>query len=223
MPLGLLLFIVLFVYALVSTGRKQRDLKRRAFRDFAQSKELDYRESDDGRAQEFARDLDGIGVFRSSSRGDIVPQDVVTGAVDGVEVVLFRHQTHFYEGNDREWFVAGLRAAEGIAERCTVQFLKPRETRGSMYLADPIVEDEDLGPYRAIVRAPTPAAAGGVLEPHALRRLGKLADALPWRPEIQVRGQRIAVYPAGRNDTVDGAAGLSQLLEYAKSAADVLA
>ena len=59
-PLGLLLFIVFFVYAIIHTTRKQRKAKAKVYRDFAESNGVRYREQDDGRAQVFAKDLDGI-------------------------------------------------------------------------------------------------------------------------------------------------------------------
>lgn len=66
-PLGLLLFIVFFVYAIIHTIRKQRTAKARVFKDFADKNGLRYQEEDDGKAQGFAQDFDGIGRFSSLS------------------------------------------------------------------------------------------------------------------------------------------------------------
>ena len=47
-PLGLLLFIGFFVYAIIHTARQQRKAKARVFRDFADKNGLRYQEEDDG-------------------------------------------------------------------------------------------------------------------------------------------------------------------------------
>ena len=52
-PLGLLLFIGFFAFAIIHTARKQRKAKAKVYRDFAESNGFHYREHDDGRAQEF--------------------------------------------------------------------------------------------------------------------------------------------------------------------------
>jgi hypothetical protein len=114
-PLGLLLFVGFFVYALIHTGRKQRKAKAGVFRDFANQNGLRYLEQDDGKAQMFAQDFDGIGRFSSPSLGRIVPRDAVEGKVNGSDAILFRHSIRFSEGWAREWFVAGVTIAEPIA------------------------------------------------------------------------------------------------------------
>ena len=221
-PAGLLVFISIFAYAIVASARKQRKLKREIYRDFAESEGLHYQATDDGRARRFARDLDGIGRFRSPSLGDVIPQDVVSGKIDGKDVILFRHQTRFYEGYAREWFVAGLTISSAIAGRCSVQFLNGTATKDSMYLEDPVIKEKDAGPFRLVVRSPNQVPARRVLNERVLERLASLAHDLPFRPEIQVRGNRLAVYPAGRNANVNSVEGLSKLLEYAQQVVTVL-
>ena len=121
-PLGLLLFIGFFAFAIIHTARKQRKAKAEVYRDFAESNGVHYREQDDGRAQEFARNFDGIGQFRSPSLGKLIPKDVVYGTIDGAEIILFRHAIRLSEDFAREWFVAGVSCHEYIAKRCAVQF-----------------------------------------------------------------------------------------------------
>ncbi len=221
-PVGLLLFISIFTYAIVAGARKQRKLKCDVYRDFAEREGLHYQATDDGKAQRFARDLDGIGRFRSPSLGDVIPQDVVSGTLDGMDVILFRHQTRFYEGYAQEWFVAGLTISSAIAGRCSVQFLNGTATKDSMYLEDPIIKEKDAGTFRLVVRSRIQVSASQVLNERVLEHLASLAHDLPFRPEIQLRGNRLAVYPAGRNANVDSVEGLSKLLEYAQQAATVL-
>ena len=159
-PLGLLLFIGFFVYAIIHTARKQRKAKARVFRDFADKNGLRYQEEDDGKAQGFAQDFDGIGRFSSPSLGKVIPKDVVDGILNGSEAILFRHSIRFSEGWAREWFVAGVTSAETIAERCAVQFCKGRADKSTMYLQDPVVKEQKVGPFNLVVRAAGPSYAG---------------------------------------------------------------
>ena len=218
-PLGLLLFIDFFGYAIIHTARKQRKAKARVFRDFADKNGLCYQEEDDGKAQGFARDFDGIGRFSSPSLGKVIPKDVVDGILNGSEAILFRHSIRFSEGWAREWFVAGVTNAEPIAERCAVQFCKGRADKSTMYLQDPVVKEQKVGSFNLVVRAADPSYAGKVMYDGVLKQLAGLAGNFSFRPEIQVRGKRIVAYLADRNATVDDVETLGNLFEFTKTAA----
>jgi hypothetical protein len=220
-PIGLLLFIGIFAYAIVHTGRKQRKAKSRVFSDFADKNGFRFQAEDDGKAQSFAQDFDGIGRFSSPSLGHVIPKDVVHGIASGLEAILFRHRIRFSEGWAREWFVAGVTSAETIAERCAVQFCKRRADRSTMYLQDPVVKEQKVGPFNLIVRAAGPSYAGKIVDDGVLKQLAVMAENLPFRPEIQVRGKRIAAYLADRNAEVEDAETLGTLLEFTRSAASV--
>ncbi|MFW2367779.1 MAG: hypothetical protein ACN4GW_15285 [Desulforhopalus sp.] len=56
-PAGHLLFIVLFVYAIIHSSRKQAKAKSAVFRDFADRYGLRNQEIDNGKVQDFAKDL----------------------------------------------------------------------------------------------------------------------------------------------------------------------
>jgi hypothetical protein len=220
-PLGLLLFICFFVYAIIHTARQQRKAKANVFRDFADKNGLRYQEEDDGTAQGFALDFDGIGRFSSPSLGKVIPKDVVDGILNGSEAILFRHSIRFSEGWAREWFVAGVTSAETIAERCAVQFCQGRADKSTMYLQDPVVKEQKVGPFNLVVRAADPTFAGKIVEEGVLKQLADLARDLSFRPEIQVRGKRIVAYLADRNATVDNVETLENLFEFTKSAAAI--
>ncbi len=220
-PLGLLLFIVFFVYAIIHTIRKQHTAKARVFRDFADKNGLRYQEEDDGKAQGFAQDFDGIGRFSSPSLGKVIPKDVVYGIMNGSEAILFRHSIRITEGWAREWFDSGVTSAETIAERCAVQFCKGRADKSTMYLQDPVVKEQKIGPFNMVVRAAPPSYAGKIMDDSVLNQLSGLAGDLSFRPEIQVRGKRIVAYLADRNATVDDVETLINLFEFTKSAASV--
>jgi len=220
-PLGLLLFIGVFIYSFIHTAREQRKAKASVFRDFADKHRLLYQEEDDGKAQGFAQDFDGIGRFSSPSLGKVIPKDVVDGILYGSEAILFRHSIRFSEGWAREWFVAGVASAETIAERCTVQFCKRRADKSTMYLQDPVVKEQMAGPFIVVVRAACPSSAGKIVDEGVLKQLGDLAGNLSFRPEIQVQGKRIVAYLADRNATVDDVETLDELFKFTKSAASV--
>jgi hypothetical protein len=220
-PLGLLLFVGFFVYAIIHSGRKQRKARARVFRDFADKNDLRYQEEDDGKAQGFAHDFDGIGRFSSPSIGKVIPKDVVHGIMNGTEAILFRHSIRFSEGWVREWFVAGVTSYETIAERYAVQFCKGRADKSTMYLQDPVVKEQKVGPFNLVVRAVDLSYAGKIVDDGVLKQLAVLAGELSFRPEIQVRGKRIVDYLADRNATVDDVETLGDLFEFTKRAASI--
>ncbi len=222
-PLGLFLFIVFFIYAIIHTGRKQRKAKSRVFRDFANKNGLRYQEVDSGKAQSFARSFDGIGRFSSPSLGKVIPKDVVYGIMNGSEAIFFRHSIRFSEGWSREWFVSGMTITETMANRCSVQFCKGKADKNTMYLPDPVVKEQKIGPFYLVVRAPSPSDAGKIIDDSVLKQLSGLAVNLSFRPEIQVRGKHIVAYLADRNATVDDVDTLENLFKFTKSAASILA
>lgn len=219
--LGMLSVVALFAYAVIHTGRTQRQAKASVFQRFADENGLQYVKEDDGAAQEFARGFDGLGRFRSPSLGNVIPTDVVTGIVNGAGCILFRHSIRFGEGWAREWFVAGVRTGQTIAARCAVQFCKRRTDKDTMYLKDPVLNEKMVGPYALVVRAGTSSNAGRLVDSGVLDAPGRLAGQLPFRPELQVRENRIVAYPADRNTTIPDTEALSHLLEFTRQVAEL--
>lgn len=117
-----------------------------------------------------------------------------------------------------EWAIVGLTARQQMADRCSVQFLRRRTQTSTTYLKDGLIIEADAAPFRVMVRAPDLKASGSFSNKDVLTRLAELAGELRFRPEIQVRGKRIAVYPAGRNDTLESADDLDALLHFARGA-----
>jgi hypothetical protein len=218
-PLGGLLFIGLLAFAMIREGRKQRKAKNKLFRDFAHHYGLEYMKEDDGTAQEFGKDFDGVGRFSSSSIGKVIPKNVVTGSIDGEKVILFWHYIRYSEGWTREWFVAGLIMDSPIVKRSSVQFCRRNADRDTMHLGDGIVKELNVELFNLIVRAASPADAGKLLDENVLRQLAVLAEKLPFRPEIQVRANRIIAYPADRNAQLDDMKSLNDLFEFARGVA----
>lgn len=222
-PLGLLLFIAIFVSAVVITARRQNRAKAKVFKDFADRNGLSYLQEDDGKAQEFAREFDGIGQFSSSSLGKVIPKDVTAGILHGVESILFRHSTRYSGGFAREWFVAGVNGPRNQAKRCAIQFCRGDNDRSTIHLPDPVVKELRAGPFTLLVRAANPSEAGNMLDEGVLQQLAVLGGELSIRPEVQIRGHRLLAYPADRNATVDDIATLDELLWFAGKAINIRA
>ncbi|MGF2685829.1 hypothetical protein ACQUWM_04960 [Marinobacter sp. DUT-3] len=221
-PLGLLLFIALFGYAIVHSARKQRTAKKKVFEEFARKQGFSYLDEDDGKVQAFAQDFDGIGRFWSPSLGKVISKDVVSGSTNSSEILLFRHSIRYSEGWAREWFVAGLTATDHIADRCSVQFCKRRSHKSTMYLQDDIVKEQAFGSFNMmVVRAESTSHAGELVNDHVLKQLAALAKTLSFRPEIQVRGKRVIAYLADRNATIEDVNIIGDLLEFAKKAVSI--
>ncbi|XKE46944.1 hypothetical protein LG302_07355 [Halomonas organivorans] len=220
-PLGLLLFIALFAYAMVHSARKQRTAKKNIFEEFAREQGLSYLDEDDGRVQEFTQDFDGVGRFFSPSLGQVIPKDVVSGKENLSRPFLFRHSIRYSAGWAREWFVAGLIANDHVADRCAVQFCKKGSDKSTMYLQDDIVKEQAVGPFNVVVRSESPSCAGKLLDEHVLKQLANFAEDLPFRPEIQVRGKRMIAYLADRNAAIDDVSSLKSLFEFTKKAAGI--
>lgn len=215
-PAVVIVFLALFVYAFVRAARGQRASKRALFRNLAHARGLRYVPEDDGPAKRFALDLDGIEQFRFPSPGkNRTAHDVVTGELDGRPVILFRCMTRFYEGDAREWFVAGVTAEATIAERCSVEFFEGSRGPGSRYLRDPVVLNKTAESFCLVVRAASTESAGRFLTEDSLQWLVEEARNLTFRPEIQIRADRVAVYPADRNTSVEAVGDLEKLLEFA--------
>ena len=213
--------IGVLAYGIVSGGRRQRQARRAVFRTFAEGAGLTYVATDDGTAQDFAMDMDGIGRFSSPSLGSLVPTDVASGLIDGHRVVAFRHVSRFDEGNAREWLVAGVEVPTAIASRVAVQFLTPRGSADTSYLEDPIAKEHEVAGARVVLRSPTPDAAGALLQEQRLEALADAASRLPFRPELQVRDRRLAAYPASRNASLDDVDQLTALIRFALEAAKI--
>ena len=209
------------VYAIVVVGRRQREATRAVFQGFAERAGLEYLKTDDATARNFARDMDGIGQFISPSLGMLVPEDVVRGVLERRPVVAFRHMTRFAEDETREWLVAGVEAPVTVAVRTAVQFQEPKASARTSHLTDPIAKERQAAGFHLVVRSPTPGDAGPLMKDDRLDALAERASSLPFRPEIQIRGNRLAAYPASRNASLDGVDQLAALMQFALQAVKI--
>lgn len=220
-PLGSLSFLCFFVFVFIRTARKQRDAKACIFENFATRFKLFYLKKDDGKVQKFASDFDGIGRFKSPSLGKILPKDVVFGNLNELQIFVFRHGIRFSEGWAREWVVAGVKRQNPLAKRCSIQFCKQRSDKDTMYLQDPIVKEFETSSFLMVVRAPNLSSAGIMSNDDTLKWLAKVAGEIPFRPEIQVRENRIVTYLADRNEVIENVENLEFLLKISQKVAGI--
>ncbi|MCF8053525.1 MAG: hypothetical protein K9L59_20005 [Desulfobacterales bacterium] len=80
------------------------------------------------------------------------------------------------------------------------------------------MKEKKAGPYSLVVRAPDSAAAGNMADDTVLEQLAGLAGKLSFRPELQIRGRRIAAYLADRNASVE-LETLKSLWDFARGTA----
>lgn len=200
---------------------ESKEMLASIFENFATRFKIFYLKTDDGKVQQFAFDFDGIGRFKSPSLGKILPKDVVFGKLNGLQIILFRHRIRFSEGWAREWFVAGVKRQNPIAKRCSVQFCKQRADRDTMYLQDPVVKEFETSSFLMVVRAPNLSSAGIISNDDTLKRLAKFAGEIPFRPEIQVRENRIVTYLADRNEVIENVENLESLLKISEKVAGI--
>lgn len=219
--LGVLLIMGLLVVALLRVAPRHEKEMNNAFEELAMRRGLRYQAEDDGRVQEFAGHFDGLGELGSASSGGSDPKNVVSGVLDGQRIFLFRQGTRHSEGSAPEWFVAGLELKNPLADRCSVQFCRRKADRETTYLADPIVKEQQIGSFDVVVRAGDPSGAGRLIEEPILGQLAARAEQIAFRPELQVRGNRVIAYPADRDTAIDHANDLDHLLGLAKRTARI--
>lgn len=217
-PLGVVLVMGVIVVALIRIAPRHQKELNNAFEEFAMQHGLRHQAEDDGQVREFAGDFDGLGDLDSASRDGLHLTDVVSGVLDGQRIVVFRHGPRQSGESAPEWFVAGLGVKNPIADRCAVQFCRGESDRETTCVADPIVKEHEVGAFTIVIRAGDAASAGRLVEEDVLEKLAARAGQLSFRPELQVRGNRVIAYPADRGTTIDHASDLDGLLGLAKRA-----
>ena len=97
-PIGVPLFIALFIYAIVKEGKRHQKAPNVFFKKLAEHKGWKYLKEDDGTALHVSNGFEGIGVFSSPSLGKMIPRNVVHGRMKVGNCCLFEHHTRTYEG-----------------------------------------------------------------------------------------------------------------------------
>ena len=218
-PIVALAFIALFVYAVVREARKQRRAARVLLEQFATARHWRFLEEDDGTAQELASGMEAIGVFRSPSLGARIPSNVVVGEVAEGRVCLFQHSLRVHEGYAFQWNVCLVQTQRPLCDSLVLRFL-----RGSPAPPNPLYAGDEIPPdpkweQQLVAHGSDPDTAARLLPAELLAELVERADRLPWRVDLQIRGDRIAAYPAERNADLESPEQLVALFDFTRSAA----
>jgi hypothetical protein len=216
MAVGVLVVMAVIVVALLRIAPRHEKEMTNAFEEFSMQHALRYFAEDDGRVPKFAADFEGLGDLGPGSAQGAMPRDVVSGVLDGQHLIVFRYGARQSEGSEPEWNVAGLEVKNPLADRCAVQFCRGELDREETCISDPIVKEHDAGSFKVLVRAGDAAGAGRLVEEEVLEKLAARAEQVAFRPELQVRGNRVIAYPADHGTRIHHANDLDGLMGLAK-------
>lgn len=216
-PLALLAMIGLVV-AIFLAARKQRQARGAIFESLAASSRLRYLSSDDGTAEAMAEGFEGFGRFYSPSAGKLEPKDVVMGELPEGRMCAFTHRTREVEGEGRQWCICII---DTNRQLCESALIRPRRSKWATTRevgVDPEVsftEDPSFS-EQFFVRSKHSQEVKECLNPTARELLVTTSSQLPFGPEVQIRQQRLAVYPTERNVDLESEETLSRLVELTR-------
>lgn len=216
-PLALLL-MGLFVVLIGVTARKQRRERADVFRALARRHGWRFLETDDGTAERLAEGFRDFAVFHSASLGEHKPESVVLGDVPEGNICLFVHGTREWEGNARLWTICLLACSKHVGPTARI---RPREVRHVREINDDPVVTFGGGRFDQLfeVRSPRPEQLRSALDEGTRKSIVDQAEALPFTVEIQILGDRVAVYPGRRNDQAGDVEELERMVALARSVA----
>ena len=221
--IGVLLFIAVFIYAIVKEGRKQKNQQNSFFRKIAERKGWKYIEIDDGTAQKLAQGFEGIGVFSSPSLGKMIPRNVVLGSTKIGRICLFEHFTRIYEGFAMKWFVCVVEAQNYLGGSFVVQSKGKSGTITDNFYSGQKISIEDDWAKRYALYFNSEASNRKILPMRAFQNLFPEMENLAWPVDMQVRKNRLAVYPSNRNFELKKIEDLERLIELSTVATSCLA
>jgi hypothetical protein len=220
--IGVLSFIALFIYAIAKESRKQKREQSFFFKKLADGRGWKYIKEDDDTAQRVAHDFEGIGVFTSPSLGKIIPRNVVFGRIEAGNCCLFEHYTRIYEGYAMNWFVCVVEAQNDLGGSFVVQSNgKTRSITDNFYTGQKLsIEDDWAKGFTFYCDGKAPKKK--ILPMGTLQKLSQEMADLPWLVDMQVRKDRLAVYPASRNFQLKSVHDLERLIEFSRVAVNCL-
>ena len=220
---GILSFIALFIYAIVKEGRKQKKEQSFFFKKLADRRGWKYIEEDDGTVKQLAYNFEGIGVFSSPSLGKIIPRNVVLGRTKVGRCCLFEHYTRIYEGYAMKWFACVVEAQNDLGGSFVVQSRgKAGTITDNFYTGQKIsIADDWAEGFRLYLNDKAPRKK--MLPMGELQNLFQEMANLPWRIDMQVRKDRLAVYPSSRNFLLKSVQDLERLAEFSQVAVNCIA
>jgi hypothetical protein len=219
---GVLSFIALFIYAMVKEGRKQKRQQSSFFKTLADRRGWEYLKEDEGTVQLLAHDFEGIGVFSSPSLGKMIPRNVVFGREKVGRCFMFEHLTRIYEGNAMNWIVCLVEVKDDLGGSFVIQSRGKAGTITDNFYAGQknSIEDDWAKGFR-LYRSGE-ASKQNILPMRTLQKIIREMANLPWRVDMQVRKNRLAVYPSSRNFGLKTVEDLERLIEVSCVAVNLL-
>jgi hypothetical protein len=217
-PVGVLFFLALFVFAFVREARKQRAARSRMYEELAQRKGWRFDPTDDDTVQRLTGGMEAIGCFESPSLGKLIPKNVVSGTVPEGRVWLYEHSRPIYEGEHHHWYVCLIETDGEPRAPAVIRFSKGSRTlrtRNQFYTGEELPLPEPLR-QQLIIYSHQQEGKQDEWPTELLEQLLEVAQSLPFRVDVQIHGRLVAVYPAERNASIDSPDGLEQLMELTR-------
>ncbi len=223
---AILIFIALFVYALITGNRRKEALRRKFFEAFAQKGGMEFREIDPFNLKERLREFGAIGYARNEIR------NVVWQRIGKDEIFLFDQAKVTTTGGSRGGYftICLIESPTTFNLRCTIHEvdgkIAAKMSRSLSRAGDGMVPVEFGDPefdHRYVVFSDQPETLRRLLGNEGRRYLLQYARRLPMPVVIQIRGDRIAVHNSGQSPkTVETFDQLQTLFDLAKGLRDLL-
>jgi hypothetical protein len=213
--------ILLFVYAFIREIKKQKQASSILFKKFAEKFGWSYEEKDRGTIQEIAQDFQALGSFRSPSLGKVIPENVVIGSTPEGQMYFFQHRVRLYEGYSFQFNVCLIQLENYISESLVMRFKKKESRLTNDFYTDPELTIDGKWIEGIIVYGNNQTEVTNLLDDTTLRTLIQHSKNLPWRVDLQIQKNCIAVYIAERNADVKNETDLTKLMEFTKQAGKV--
>lgn len=216
----IILFIGLFVYAIVRGGKKHEAERRNFFKAFAERKGFQFRETDQYRLKEKVADLGAIGFAKNEIK------NIVFSRERRAEIFLFDQVKVVTTGGSRGgYFTVCLLVAEGsFGIHCVVNEAESklaaslsRRMAGARSGMSPVEFEDDDFDSRYIVFSERPDVAKQMFGPEIRGHLIGYAKKLPMPIVVQIKDNRLAVHNTGLSSkTVGKPNELETMFELAK-------
>ncbi|MEL4305242.1 hypothetical protein [Methanococcoides sp. LMO-2] len=205
--------IIIFPILLVKEAKKQKKTSIPLFENYAKSHNWTYMQEDDGTVQNLAKDLQGIGRFNSPSLGKIAPENVIIGSVPKGRIHYFQHHVRISEGNAIHLNVCLLQLKNTICDALIVRFKKESSRlTNELYTMPELELDQNWS--KDVVIYGNYTDINEVLDDITLTKIVEKANELPWRIDLQIKNNLVAVYIAERNASVENESDLSALKDF---------
>lgn len=222
LPIFIFCVIIMFVFAFIREAKKQKKRALSFFKKIAETHSWTYRETDTGIIQEILKDFQAVGNFYSPSLGKLPPKNVIMGTAPEGTFYFFQHHRRHYEDYAFQFNVLVLELNRYVAESLIICFKKGKSKLTNHFYTNPELPISEKWTEQIIVYGKNKNESLSLLEDANLKMLIQNANSLPWRVDLQIQKDRMAVYIADRNADIEKESDFFKLKEFAQNAAEVL-